>query len=105
MLFQIFNVLNARSDEESAFSGMFRNRWLWAAILLSLCLQGAVVHLPFLQSAFSTVSLSAGDWLICLLVASSVLWLHEINKVIIRLWRDKSPPPDPATALFSARSR
>ena len=32
VLFQLFNVFNARSDERSAFAGFFRNRWLWAAI-------------------------------------------------------------------------
>ena len=54
MLFQLFNVFNARSDERSAFDGLFRNRWLWAAIGLSLLLQVAVVYVPFLQQAFST---------------------------------------------------
>ena len=60
MLFQLFNVFNARSDERSAFAGFFRNRWLWAAVGLSLVLQVAVVYVPFLQQAFSTTSLSAG---------------------------------------------
>ena len=36
MLFQLFNVFNARSDERSAFDGLFTNHWLWAAIGLSL---------------------------------------------------------------------
>ena len=44
MLFQIFNVVNARSDEESAFVHLFTNRWLWAAVGLSLALQVAVVY-------------------------------------------------------------
>jgi Ca2+-transporting ATPase len=83
-LFQVFNVLNARSDERSAFSGLFRNRWLWGAIGLSIALQAAVIHVPFLQQAFSTVSLSAGDWLRCAAVASSVLWLRELGKVATR---------------------
>ena len=39
MFFQLFNVFNARSDERSAFRGLFANRWLWAAIALSLALQ------------------------------------------------------------------
>ena len=34
MLFQLFNVFNARSDERSAFDGLFSNRWLWAAVVL-----------------------------------------------------------------------
>jgi Ca2+-transporting ATPase len=84
VMFQVFNVFNARSDERSAFSGIFRNRWLWAAIGLSVALQVAVVHVPFLEIAFSTVSLSAGDWLRCTAVASSVLWLRELSKIATR---------------------
>jgi Ca2+-transporting ATPase len=84
MLFQIFNVFNARSDERSAFIGLFSNTWLWGAVLLSLVLQAAVVYLPFLQQAFSTVGLSVGDWLRCAAVASSVLWLRELSKVVTR---------------------
>ncbi len=86
VLFQTFNVLNARSDERSAFRGLFVNRWLWLAIILSIVLQATVVYVPFLQRAFSTVSLSFGDWLRCVLVASSVLWLREISKVIPRAY-------------------
>jgi Ca2+-transporting ATPase len=84
MMFQIFNVFNARSDERSAFSGLFKNHWLWGAILLSLALHVAVIYIPFLQQAFSTVSLSAGDWLRCAAAASSVLWLRELSKVFTR---------------------
>ncbi|MGH9849965.1 MAG: cation-translocating P-type ATPase, partial [Blastocatellia bacterium] len=80
MMFQLFNVFNARSDERSAFSGLFHNHWLWGAILLSLALHVAVIYIPFLQQAFSTVSLSLNDWLRCAGVASSVLWLRELSK-------------------------
>ena len=44
----------------------------------------AVIYVPFLQQAFSTVSLSAADWLSCTLVASAVLWLREGSKVVLR---------------------
>jgi Ca2+-transporting ATPase len=84
VFFSLFNVFNARSDERSAFVGLFSNTWLWAAALVSLVLQAAVVYVPFLQQAFSTVSLSAGDWLCCTAVASSVLWLRELSKVVTR---------------------
>ena len=82
MLFQLFNVFNARSDEQSAFAGLFKNLWLWAAVGLSLLLHGAVVYVPWLQRAFSTTSLSLSDWLYCAAVASSVLWLRELSKLI-----------------------
>jgi Cation transport ATPase len=84
MMFQLFNIFNARSDEHSAFSGLFTNYWLWAGIAFSLLLQIAVIYTPFLQQAFSTVSLSAGDWLRCTIVASSVLWLRELSKLLTR---------------------
>jgi magnesium-transporting ATPase (P-type) len=43
MVFQLFNVLNARAGERSAFKGLFTNRWVWAAIGLSVALQVAVI--------------------------------------------------------------
>jgi Ca2+-transporting ATPase len=85
MLFQLFNVFNARSDEQSAFRGLFGNRWLWIAIGFSLALHVAVIYLPFLQHAFSTTSLSVIDWARCVVAASSVLWLRELSKVVTRL--------------------
>jgi Ca2+-transporting ATPase len=94
MLFQMFNVLNARSDDRSAFPGLFTNRWLWLAIALSVVLQILVVHTPFLQRAFGTISLSPGDWIFCATVASSVLWLREISK-----WLASLQPPGPSPDL------
>jgi Ca2+-transporting ATPase len=84
MLFQIFNVLNARSDERSAFVHLFTNGWLWAAIGGSLALQVLVLYVPFLQRAFGTVGLRGADWFVCAAVASSVLWLREMSKFIAR---------------------
>ncbi len=90
VLFSLFTVFTSRSDEQSAFSGLFSNPWLWAAAGVSLLLQVAVVYLPFLQKPFSTVSLSLDDWLFCTLVASSVLWLRELSKLIIRVQKSRS---------------
>ena len=87
MMFQLFNVFNARSDVQSAFQGLFSNLWIWASIALALLLQAAVVYVPVLQPAFSTVGLSLNDWLMCTAVASSVLWLQELRKAITRMSR------------------
>jgi Ca2+-transporting ATPase len=84
MMFQLFNVFNARSDVASAFRTLFINRWLWAAVSLSLALHVAVIYTPLLQQAFSTTALSAADWVRCTVVASSVLWLREIGKAVVR---------------------
>lgn len=85
VLFSLFNVFNSRSDTASAFPTLFSNRWLWTTVLLSLLLlQAAVIYTPFLQQAFSTRSLNLDDWLLCAGVASSVLWLRELEKLIRR---------------------
>jgi Ca2+-transporting ATPase len=85
IFFQLFNVLNARSDTRSAASGLFQNAWLWGALALSVALQLLVIYTPFLQVAFATVPLSGGDWLRVIGVASSVLWLRELGKLLLRI--------------------
>jgi Ca2+-transporting ATPase len=88
MHFQMFNVFNARSDERSAFVHLFTNFWLWGAVGVSLLFQVVVIYTPFLQRAFATVSLSPQDWLFCIAMASSVLWLREISKVVAAVIRN-----------------
>ena len=84
----LFTIFQARSDERSAFSGLFANSWLWGSVALSLGLQAAVVHVPFLQLAFSTADLSFLDWARCAVAGSSVLWLGELSK-LVRRWVGK----------------
>ena len=85
VLAQLFNCFNARSESASAFRAAFSNRWLWAAVALSVALQAAVVHLPFLNLAFGTVPLSASQWGVCVAMASGVLWFSEARKLLRRL--------------------
>ena len=87
VLFQMFNVFNARSDVQSAFVHLFSNGWLWGATGLSLVLQLAVLYVPFLQQAFGTVPLTLLDWGRCIVAASSVLWLREAVKLVARVRR------------------
>ncbi|MFN8473185.1 MAG: cation-translocating P-type ATPase [Anaerolineae bacterium] len=85
VFFQLFNVFNSRSDTESAFKGMFSNKWIWIAILASVLLQVLVIYAPFLQPAFNTMPLTSTEWLVCIAVASTVLWAREIVKLLFRL--------------------
>jgi Ca2+-transporting ATPase len=85
VLAQLFNCFNARSDRTSAFHHLFTNRWLWGAIALSVALQVAVVQLSFLNEAFGTAPLPLTDWLVCVALASAVLWADEAKK-LVELW-------------------
>jgi P-type Ca2+ transporter type 2C len=84
VLAQAFNALNARSETASAIHGLFANRWLWGAIALTFVLQVAVVHLPVLNVGFGTTPLSGAQWLVCIAMASSVLWVGELRKFALR---------------------
>jgi magnesium-transporting ATPase (P-type) len=80
VLTQLFNCFNARSPRASAFAAPYPNRWLWGAVALSVALQVAVVHLPWLNLSFGTVPLSAAQWGVCGLLASGVLGFSELRK-------------------------
>jgi P-type Ca2+ transporter type 2C len=84
VIFQLFNAFNARFEDRSAFHRLLANRWLWLATLLSIGLQISVVYAPFLQRAFRTAPLTPVDWLLCVGVASSVLWVMELKKLAMR---------------------
>ena len=82
---QLFNCFNARSESVSAFAHLFVNRWLWGAIAVSVALQVAVVHLGVLNLAFGTVPLDIDQWLLCVAMASGVLWFSELRKLVSRV--------------------
>jgi len=84
VLAQLFNCFNARSETQSAFNGLFANRWLWASVVLSATLQVAVIHVPLLNRTFGTVPLSVQQWLVCVVIASGVLWFSELRKWVLR---------------------
>jgi Ca2+-transporting ATPase len=85
MMFQLFNVFNCRSETRSAFNGFFSNPWLLGAIAVSLLTHIAAVYVPFLQTAFHTVPLSAFDWLIATGVAATLLIGMELFKAVLRM--------------------
>jgi magnesium-transporting ATPase (P-type) len=82
----LVTCLTARSETASAFTSLFSNAWLWAAIALSALLQVAVVHLPVLNVAFGTAPLEPRQWAVCLGMGSLVLWYSELRKLAVRTW-------------------
>ena len=82
VMFQLFNVLNARSRTRSLFSvGVFKNLWLWGAIIVSFGLQIAVLYTP-LSTYFHTVPIVAFDWIYIVGISLSVFVFMEVFKII-----------------------
>ena len=88
VLFQFFNVFNARMEFGSAFnSNFFRNGKLWLALTSVLALQVVAVYWAPAQTLFGTTDLQLEDWLLAALAASSVLLLDEVRKVLMHAGR------------------
>ncbi len=74
VMYQIFNVFNCRSEQG------FSNKFLFIAVGSSFLLQLGVIYLPFLQGIFRTTALGPFEWVVILLVASTIFisnWLAE----------------------------
>jgi Ca2+-transporting ATPase len=102
VLFELFDVFCARSDEETALHRTFRNGWLVVAVAAGLALQLAVVYAPALQRGFGTVPLGAVDWVFCVAVASTIVFAREGGKAWWRAvdrWR-----ASPAGAAVARRA-
>ena len=93
IVYQLFNVMNCRSNRESAFKlGLFSNKWINVAFMLSLGLllffvQLAEATIPFtslaIGSLMTTTPLSSTDWVIIFAVAGSVFVIEEFRKFIV----------------------
>ncbi|KAB5608582.1 cation-translocating P-type ATPase [Bifidobacterium jacchi] len=81
---QLFNAIASRSARQSAFVGLFSNKWLWGAIGISILLQVVVIYVPFLNEAFGTTPLDFTAWIECICLAAVVLVASEIYKAIMR---------------------
>ena len=91
-LSQMGHVLAVRSERESFFSqGLFSNKPLLGAVLLTVGLQMAVLYVPVLQPIFKTQALSCAELLSCLALSSIVFLVVEIEKWMRRrgwIYRD-----------------
>jgi Ca2+-transporting ATPase len=80
---QMGNALATRSESQTLFqAGIFTNKTLLGAVLLTFGLQMAVVYIPFLQGIFKTQSLSLMELGISLAASLVVLISIDVVKLI-----------------------
>ncbi|MFH1306396.1 MAG: cation-transporting P-type ATPase [Candidatus Micrarchaeota archaeon] len=83
--FQIWNSQNARSTTQSAFSlGIFKNKYLVAATIISIAIQLLVIYHPFFNDYLKTMPLSLFDWAIIIGISSSIFISFELLKFLHR---------------------
>ena len=84
-LTQLGHVLAIRSEKESLFSiGIFSNKYLLGAVVLTFVLQMATVYVPILNPIFKTEPLTVNELLLTLALSSVVFFAVEVEKLIRR---------------------
>lgn len=84
-LSQMGNVLAVRSERASLFQlGMWTNRPMMGAVLLTFLLQMATIYVPALNPIFKTQPLDVDELILCLALSTIVFFSVEIEKWLIR---------------------
>ncbi|MBU4037909.1 MAG: cation-translocating P-type ATPase, partial [Proteobacteria bacterium] len=84
-LTQLGHVLAIRSEKESLFTiGLFSNKYLLGAVVLTFLLQMATIYVPYLNPIFKTEPLTPSELFITLALSSVVFFAVEIEKYIKR---------------------
>jgi Ca2+-transporting ATPase len=97
-LASIFLALETADERRSVFSQELRaNKTLWRMSLYSFFVTILATELGIFQRILDTTSLTVGQWVICVLVGSVVLWIMELVKLVLRL-RSGSTSSAAATA-------
>jgi magnesium-transporting ATPase (P-type) len=86
VMFEIFYLFNARYLLAPALTkqGLTGNPYALLAIGLLILFQLAFTYLGPMQTLFSTAAISLSHWALIILVASSVLFLVEAEKALLR---------------------
>ncbi len=83
--FQFFNAFNVRSETGTGFEWYsFSNGSLWLALAAVLVLQVLATNWKPVQEIFDTVELDAGDAVLAIAVASSIVFVEEAGKALTR---------------------
>jgi P-type Ca2+ transporter type 2C len=84
-LTQLGHVLAIRSEKESLFKmGLFSNKYLLFAVIVTFVLQMATIYIPSLNGIFKTEPLTLTELATTLAVASLVFWAVEMEKLVRR---------------------
>ncbi|PKN66110.1 MAG: calcium-translocating P-type ATPase, PMCA-type [Deltaproteobacteria bacterium HGW-Deltaproteobacteria-15] len=84
-LTQLGHVLAIRSEKQSLFrQGLFSNKYLLGAVVLTFLLQMATVYVPFLNPIFKTAPLSGVELLVTVGLSAVVFVAVEIEKAVRR---------------------
>ena len=85
IMFQMFNAFNSKTQEQSLFkTNIFTNKFLIIAVLSSILMMVAFSYIPFFNLILHTSPLTLFDWVLIVGISSSIIFVEEIRKLLIR---------------------
>jgi Ca2+-transporting ATPase len=82
---QMGHALGLRSHRESTFKlGFLGNKFLLAAVIITIVVQLVAVYLPFFNDIFNTTPLTLTQLVICSVLSTIVFWGVELEKLLMR---------------------
>jgi P-type Ca2+ transporter type 2C len=91
---ELLRAYSARSEYFSVFKiGVFSNKWMQYAVVVSAMLLLVVIYVPFLQPIFNTTDLTPTDWLEIFPLIALPFIAGEITKLFVRKPNDLIPQP------------
>jgi magnesium-transporting ATPase (P-type) len=86
VMFEIFYLFNSRYIKASVLNlnGLLGNRYVLLAVGVLIVFQGCFTYLAPMQTLFGTTGIDVTAWMRIVLIASSVLFLVELEKAVVR---------------------
>ena len=78
VVYQLLNAFNGRANSEKS------SKFLYLGIIISFLLQLLILYIPQLQTIFRTTSIDLIDWIIILIVSSTILITQKIMDKVMK---------------------
>ena len=78
VVYQLLNAFNGRANSEKS------SKFLYIGIIISFLLQLLILYIPQLQTIFRTTSIDMIDWIIILIVSSTILITQKIMDKVMK---------------------
>ena len=87
---ELFHMIGM-SDVKKSFIHIFKdkNKMMFIAFFLGICLQLLVIEVPFLQKIFNTSNLTLRMWIWTAILSLIPLFMHEILNLGRRIFKKK----------------
>ncbi|WMW22986.1 HAD-IC family P-type ATPase [Methanolobus mangrovi] len=84
VFFEIFYLFNSKSIYENVLGRLFSNRIMLGGVALVLLLQLSITYSPLMNDVLRTAPLEILDWMIIILVSSTVFFVIEAEKLVYK---------------------